>query len=74
MRDEIARSQGASVADVVDPTSRRRNEADLSISAHPSGTPRFFAPDASAGLSDGSTSDKPASCPDAKKRQASRAT
>ena len=49
MRDEIGRSQGASVADVVDPTSRRRNEADRSISPHPSGTPRFFAPDASAG-------------------------
>jgi len=28
MRDEIGRSQGASVADVVDPTSRRRNEAE----------------------------------------------
>jgi len=28
MRDEIGRSQGASVADVMDPTSRRRNEAE----------------------------------------------
>jgi len=28
MRDEIGRSQGASAADVVDPTSRLRNEAE----------------------------------------------
>ena len=47
MRDEIGRSEGASVADVVDPTSRRRNEAERSFSPHPSGTPRFFTPDAS---------------------------
>jgi len=46
MRDEIGRSEGASVADVVDPKSRRRNEAERSISPHPSGTSRFFTPDA----------------------------
>jgi len=62
MRDEIGRSQGASVADVVDPTSRWRNEAERSISPHPFVTPRFFVSDASAGpgcagLSDGSSSD-----------------
>ena len=57
MGDEIGRSEGAALADVVDPTSRRRNEAERSFSTHPSGTPRFFAPDASADLSDGSTSD-----------------